>query len=158
MSDKPEREPTIQPDVSTGHESVDIDVSKLPALPPVGSKEWRGSRKSGRWRGVGCGCGLVVLIAAIITAYAGLRQKVWSSFDEVRHGLERSILVEVAPEEKQRLLENLRLYKTVVSDSDDPYPAIGRFVSAGREALADFVVDPDEAERINQLLEKEMIE
>lgn len=46
----------------------------------------------------------------------------------------------------------------MVSDSDDPYPAIGRFNSAGREVLADFVVDPGEAERLNQMLEKEMNE
>lgn len=137
-------------------EAPRVDVSKLPALPPAGSTAWRGSRKSGRWRGFGCGCGLVVLGAAIITAYFGLRQRVWSSFDEVRHGLERSILLEVGPEEKQRLLENLSLFEKMISDSDDPYPAIGRFVAAGRKTLADFVVDPEEAERLNVLIEKEM--
>ncbi len=107
-------------------------------------------------RVVGWGCGLVILIAAIVTAYLGLRQRVWSSFAEVRQGLERSILTEVGPEEKQRLLNNLELFETVVATGDDPYPAIGRFVAAGREALADFVVEPDEAERLNRLLEEEL--
>lgn len=158
MNDESNTEPNRPAAGGTVFERTQIDVSKLPALPPAGSASWRSSGKAGRWRGIGCGCSLVVLCAAMISAYLGLRQKVWSSFGQVRHGLERSIVVEVKPEEKERLLKNLGLFKTMVSDSDDPYAAIGRFVSAGREVLVDFVVDPDEVERLNQMLEEEMAE
>lgn len=109
-------------------------------------------------RTVGCGCGLLILIAAIVTAYLSLRQRVWSSYEAVRQGVERSILVEVGPEEKQRLVGNLRRFDRLIENADDPYPAIGRFVAAGREALADFVVEPEEAERLNRLLEEELAE
>jgi len=157
MSDESKLEPTRTSEVSPQPEKPVIDVSKLPSMPPAGSKAWQGGRKSDRLRGVGCGCGLVILIAAIVTAYLGLRQKVWSSLAEVRQGIERSILTEVGPDEKQRLLNNLERFETVVAAGDDPYPAIGRFVAVGREALADFVVEPEEAERLNQLLEEELV-
>ena len=149
----------IQPaEGSTEQGTLEIDVSKLPSLPPAGAKAWQGSQRAGRLRVVGCGCGLLILIAAIVTAYLGLRQKVWSSFAEVRQGIERSILTDVDPEEKQRLLDNLGRFEFVVLKGDDPYPAIGRFVAAGREALADFVVEPEEAEELNLMLEEELSE
>ena len=135
-----------------------IDPSQLPELPPPDSRAWRGSSNSGPWRGVGCGCALLILIASIITAYTGLRQKVWSSYDEVREGLKRSILTEVDPEEKQRLLENIADFEMMVAESDDPFPSIGRFVGVGRRVLADFVVEPDEAEELNLMLEEELAE
>ncbi len=91
-----------------------------------------------------------------MTAYLGLRQKVWSSFDEVREGVKRSILTEVAPEEEQRLQRNIELFEKMVLESDDPFPSIGRFVGVGRKALADFVVESDEAEELNQMLEEEL--
>jgi len=151
------RSGAIQPaEGSTDHGTSEIDVSKLPSLPPAGSKAWQGSQRAGRLRVVGCGCALLILIAAIVTAYVSLRQKVWSSFAEVRQGIERSILTEVGPEEKQRLLDNLKQFESVVTTRSDPYPAIGGFVAAGRKALADFVVEPDEVETLNLLLEEEL--
>ncbi len=158
MSDEPKPESIQRAEVSSDHETPEIDVWKLPSLPPAGSKAWRGSPRSGRLRGVGCGCGLLILIAAIVTAYLGLRQRVWSSYDEVREGLKLSILTEVGPEEKQRLLDNLELYERMIAESDDPFPSIGRFVGVARKALADFVVEPDEAEELNRLLEEELAE
>jgi hypothetical protein len=158
MSDEAKPGPIQRAEVSTEHESPEIDFSKLPALPPGGSKAWLGASSSGRLRFVGCGCGLLILIAAIVTAYLGLRQKVWSSYDEVREGLKHSILTEVGPEEKQRLLDNIANFETMVSEVDDPFPSIGRFVGVGRKALADFVVEPDEAEKLNLMLEEEIAE
>jgi len=101
---------------------------------------------------------LLILIAAIVTAYMGLRQKVWSSYDEVREGLKRSILTEVGHEEKQRLLDNIANFEMMVAEVNDPFPSIGRFVGVGRKVLADFVVEPDEAEELNRMLEEEMAE
>ncbi len=156
MSTEPKPEPTRSVDGSLQGEKPPIDVSKLPSLPPTGSKAWQGSQRAGRLRAVGCGCALLILIAAIVTAYVSLRQKVWSSFAEVRQGIERSILTEVDPEAKQRLLDNLKQFESVVTTRSDPYPAIGHFVAAGRKALADFVVEPDEVETLNLLLEEEL--
>jgi len=158
MSDEPKTEPIQSADVPAEHESPGVDVWNLPDLPPAGSKAWRGASGSGRWRFVGCGCGLLILIAAIVTAYMGLRQKVWSSYDKVREGLKKSILAEVGPEEKQRLLGNIADFEMMVAESNDPFPSIGRFVGVGRKALADFVVEPDEADELNRMLEEELAE
>ncbi|MCK5377952.1 MAG: hypothetical protein KAJ78_01055 [Acidobacteria bacterium] len=158
MSEDSRSDPTRTPDEPTATKRPEIDISKLPALPPQGSRAWRGSRKSSRWRVVGCGCGVVILIAAMATAFLGLRQRVWSSFTKVRQGIERSILTEVGPEEKQRLRDNLDRFEAMVLESDDPFPAIGRFVRVGRKAMADFVVEPDEADELNRLLEQELAE
>lgn len=158
MSDELKPEPIRLRDEPMGTEMPEVDVPKLPPLPPPGSKAWGRSRIGSRVRWLGCGCGVIILIAAIITAYLGLRDQVWSSYTDVRRGLEHSLLVDVDREEKQRLLDNLELFETVVSNSNDPYPAIGRFVRAGREALADFVVDPEEAVRLSRLLEEELAE
>ena len=158
MSDQSKQEPIQLSDDSARPERTEIDISQLPALPPPGSKVWGRSRGGGRARWLGCGCGVIILIAAIVTAYLSLRKQVWSSYEEVRGGLERSILVEVEPQEKQRFLDNLGRFETVISAGDDPYPSIGRFVRAGRQALADFSVDSDEVEELNRLLEETMAE
>jgi hypothetical protein len=146
--------PEIEDQIPTQRQ--EIDISRLPDLPPPDSRVWGRSRHGGRARWFGCGCGLVLLGAGILIAYLSLRDQVWSSYEDVRGGLQGSILTEVDDEEKKAFLDSLDRFDVMVKDTTDPYEIIGRFVKAGRAALDDHVVDSGEIAELNRLFDEEL--
>lgn len=148
-------------DTAEGRKEVDRDPDNHSDEPKeefhlISETTWAGDRRSGRWRGIGCGCALVVLVGVIVMAYVGLKGRVWSTYESVRAGVSTSILAEVGPEKKGELLERLDAFDRAVKEADDPYRPIGRFVAVGRRVLADLVIEKDEAEDLDQLLQKEL--
>jgi hypothetical protein len=156
MNDSSKSGPNPEAEDLIPTQKQEIDISRLPDLPPPESRVWGRSRYGGRARWFGCGCGLVLLAAGILIAYFSLRDQVWSSYADVRAGLQRSILAEVDDEEKRAFLDKLDRFDEMVQGSDDLYGTIGRFVKAGREVLDDHVVDFTEIEKLNRLLDEEL--
>lgn len=143
----------IETPVSPETGKPEIDISLPPSLPPSNSSKWSHSRM-GRWKAMGCGCSIIILIFIGLSIYYGLKDTVWDSYEDVESRLQTEILVTVPEAERDRLVENIRAFDKMLRKQSDPYSLMGAFVQRGRSALEDLTVNPEEAEELNTFIEK----
>jgi hypothetical protein len=143
-------------------ESVKPEAAKTPSadvfvVPPSTGKE--------AWRGGGSGCGprariylmavaLAGLVAILIVGMSVLRRGVWVTLDQGRQAVVQNLPFDLAPGERQRIIKNLDRFRTFLEASDDPYPAMGEFMTRVRAVLKDGRLTVDEVGGLNVYIER----
>ncbi len=140
-----------------------LTPKSTPILPPellaVGRKEkpaWKTGGVPGRWATIGCGLGIVVLIAALLTGSTLMRRTVWAGFAGASNRLTAYVAGDVQPAERMRLKRNLDAFSVHLRNQDDPFPVMGEFQRLAREAVKDRSVNRDEVEELNLFLEAQL--
>lgn len=120
--------------------------------------KWDSGPRPGRWSTIGCGLGIVVLIAALFVGSSLLRKTVWAGFAGTCNRIEANLPLDLPPGERMRLTRNIDRFTALIKHQDDPYEAMGEFQQLARKAIEDRVVDRDEVEEINLFLERKLAE
>jgi hypothetical protein len=117
---------------------------------------WKTGSATGRWATIGCGLGIVVLIAALFTGSTLMRKTVWAGFAGASQRVMGFLAGDLQPAERMRLKRNLDAFSAHLRNQDDPFPAMGEFQRLARTALEDRLVTRDEVEEINVFLEGQL--
>ena len=144
-------------------EEVDVVEEEKPApveLPaefiesPSGrAVKWDSGGRPGKWTTIGCGLGLLVLIAALFAGSSLLKKTVWAGFSGTGNRLVSNLPADLPPGERMRLTRNLDRFTAQVKQQDDPYEAMGEFQRLARTAMEDQRITQDEVEELNEFLE-----
>lgn len=134
-------------------------VSLSPELLAAGRADkaaWKSGKGTGRWATIGCGLGIVVLIAALFTGSTLMRKTVWAGFAGASQRVMAYLAGDVQPQERMRLKRNLDAFAAHLKNQDDPFPVMGEFQRLTREALEDQSVDRAEVDELNLFLEAQL--
>jgi hypothetical protein len=122
----------------------------------AGKPAWKTGSAPGRWATIGCGLGIVVLIAALFTGSTLMRKTVWAGYAGASQRVMAYVAGDVQPAERMRLKRNLDAFSVHLKKQDDPFPIMGEFQRLAREALEDRSVTRDEVEEINLFVEAQL--
>ncbi len=117
---------------------------------------WKTGSASGRWATIGCGLGIVVLIAALFTGSTIMRKTVWAGYAGASQRVMAYVAGDVQPAERMRLKRNLDAFSVHLKKQDDPFPVMGEFKRLAREALVDRSVTRGEVEEISLFVEAQL--
>jgi hypothetical protein len=126
------------------------------AAPSGRAVKWDSGSRPGKWTTIGCGLGLLVLIAALFAGSSMLRKTVWAGFSGTGQRLVANLPGDLAPGERMRLTRNLDRFTAQVKLQDDPYEAMGEFQRLARAAMEDQRITREEVEKINVFLESQL--
>jgi len=149
----------VEADEETSPAPAKPTVSLSPELMVAGRAEkpaWKTGSAPGRWATIGCGLGIVVLIAALFTGSTLMRKTVWAGYAGASQRVMAYVAGDVQPAERMRLKRNLDAFSAHLRKQDDPFPVMGEFQRLAREALEDRLVTRDEAEELNLFLEVQL--
>ena len=135
------------------------EVSLSPELLAAGRADkaaWKSGKGPGRWATIGCGLGIVVLIAALFTGSTLMRKTVWAGYAGASQRVMAYVAGDVQPAERMRLKRNLDAFSAHLRKQDDPFPVMGEFQRLAREALDDRLVTRDEVDELNLFLEVQL--
>ncbi len=93
---------------------------------------WKSGKGPGRWATIGCGLGIVVLIAALFTGSTLMRKTVWAGFAGTSQRVMAYVAGDVQPAERMRLKRNLDAFSAHLRNQDDPFPVMGEFQRLAR--------------------------
>jgi hypothetical protein len=108
--------------------------TSVPAGPPQvvleglasGKEPWRGgSGCSNRLPLYGCLFGLVLLIGMLFAGTSMMRRTVWVNMERGRRAVVQSLPRDLPSAERQRTIENLERFRSLLETQKDPYPAMG---------------------------------
>jgi hypothetical protein len=125
-------------------------------LPSTGQEAWRSG-------GSGCGprariyitvVGIAGLIAILFVGLSVLRRGVWVTMDQGRQAVVQALPFDLPPAERQRIVKNLDRFRKLLERSDDPYPAMGEFMTRVRAVLKDGRLTVDEVAGLNVYIER----
>jgi hypothetical protein len=149
--------------VETDEEPTPAPKPSMPTLSPellaagqADKAAWKSGSGPGRWATIGCGLGIVVLIAALFAGSSLMRKTVWAGFAGSGQRVMANLSGDLPPGERMRLKNNLARFTDYLKKHDDPFPVMGEFQRLAREALEDSQVTRDEVEELNILLESEV--
>ena len=117
---------------------------------------WKTGSAPGRWATIGCGLGIVVLIAALFTGSTLMRKTVWAGYAGASQRVMAYVAGDVQPAERMRLKRNLDAFSVHLKKQDDPFPIMGEFQRLAREALEDRSVTRDEVDEFNLFVEAQL--
>jgi len=117
---------------------------------------WKTGSAPGRWATIGCGLGIVVLIAALFTGSTLMRKTVWAGYAGASQRVMAYVAGDVQPAERMRLKRNLDAFSVHLKKQDDPFPIMGEFQRLAREALEDRLVTRDEVDEFNLFVEAQL--
>jgi len=126
------------------------------ASPSGRAVKWDSGSRPGKWATIGCGLGLVVLIASLFAGSSMLRKTVWAGFAGTGQRLVSNLPGDLPPGERMRLTRNLERFTAQVKAQDDPYESMGGFQRLARAAMEDQRVTHEEVEEINIYLESQL--
>jgi hypothetical protein len=119
---------------------------------------WKSGSGPGRWATIGCGLGVVVLIAALFAGSTLMRKTVWAGFAGAGQRVMANLPGDLSPGERMRLKSNLDRFAAYLKKHDEPFPVMGEFQALVREALEDRLITRDEVEKLNLFLEPKLAE
>jgi hypothetical protein len=162
MTDKNNEMPPIV-DGETDAETNEATEPKQVVLPaefvatPTGrAVKWDSGSRPGKWATIGCGLGLVVLIAALFAGSSMLKKTVWAGFAGTSNRLVANLPGDLAPGERMRLTRNLGRFTAQAKLENDSYEAMGEFQRLARGAMEDNRITAEEVEEINVFLESQL--
>jgi len=118
---------------------------------------WKsGSGAGRRWATIGCGMGIVVLIAALFAGSSLMRKTVWARFAGSGQRVMVNLSGDLPPGERMRLKNNFARFTDYLKKHEDPFPVMGKFQTLAKGALEDGRVTRDEVEELNLFLESEL--
>ena len=151
--------------VESGQEETPAPKPPPPSLSPellaAGRKDkaaWKSGSGPGRWATIGCGLGIVVLIAALFTGSTLMRKTVWAGFAGASQRVVANLPGDLPPGERMRLTRNLEAFSAYLKRHDEPFPVMGEFQALVREVLEDRLITDDEVEELNLFLESKLAE
>jgi hypothetical protein len=117
---------------------------------------WQSGGKPGRWATIGCGLGIVILLATLFAGSNLLKKTVWSGYAGARNRIVNNLPGNLPPGERMRLTRNLDRFTTQLEVQKDPYPIMGEFQKLAREVFEDRVISREEVEQLNVFLESHL--
>ena len=130
-----------------------------PELLAAGRKDkaaWKSGSTSGRWATIGCGLGIVVLIAALFAGSTLMRKTVWAGFAGAHQRVVGNLPADLSPGERMRLKDNLGQFTGYLKKHNEPFPLMGEYQALVRKMLEDRLITRDEVEELNLFLESKM--
>lgn len=120
--------------------------------------KWGSDSRPGKWATIGCGLGIVVLIAALFAGSSLMRKTVWASYAGANRRLTANLPGDLPPADRMRLKTNLERFAAYMKGLDDPFPVMGEFQALVRGACEDRLITRDEVEEIDAFLESKVNE
>jgi len=140
-----------------------VVAAATPAVPPEllmptrsKSPKWQSGGKPGRWTTIGCGLGIVMLLATLFAGSNLLKRTVWSGYAGTRNRIVNNLPGDLPPGERMRLTRNLDRFSAQLRIHDDPYPIMGEFQKLARVVFEDRVITRDEVGQLNVFLEEHL--
>ncbi len=119
-------------------------------------RSWQGGGGLSRWATLGCGAGVVVLVALLAVGVGLTRRTAWMAFDRSQQRLVAAVEHRNQPAERLRTSRNVERFKAQLRVARDPYPLMGEFMKRVQEDLADGSLDAHEVEEFNRFLESHL--
>ena len=154
-----------------GEESPPEDDVRQPERPPAAEGEevavpiltmssrdrgWQGGGGLSRWATLGCGAGVVVLVALLAVGIGLTKRTASMAFDRSQQRLMAALEQRNQPAERLRTSRNIERFKTQLRVARDPYPLMGEFMKRVQEDLGDGTLDAAEVEEFNRFLESHL--
>jgi len=130
-----------------------------PELMAAGRKDkaaWKSGKGPGRWATIGCGLGIVVLIAALFAGSTLMRKTVWAGFAGAHQRVVGNLPADLSPGERMRLKDNLGEFTGYLKRHNEPFPLMGEYQALVRKVLEDRLITRDEVEELNLFLESKL--
>jgi len=149
---------------------MDDDAASAPKpSPPMLSPElmaagrsdkaaWKSGKGPGRWATIGCGLGIVVLIAALFAGSTLMRKTVWAGYAGAHQRVAGNLPPDLSPGERMRLKNNLGQFTVYLKKHSEPFPLMGEYQALVRKVLDDRQITKDEVEELNLFLESKLSE
>jgi hypothetical protein len=152
----------------SGDESPPEDAVRQPERPPavageeVGApilttmtkdRSWQGGGGLSRWATLGCGAGVLVLVALLAVGIGLTKRTASMAFERSQQRLMAAVEQRNQPPERLRTSRNVDRFRAQLRVARDPYPMMGEFMKRVQEALDDGTLDADEVEEFNRFLE-----
>jgi hypothetical protein len=161
-------EPPIidDPDAEEPQDPAEVEEAPRPkasaAPPPVvleglasGKEPWRGgSGCSNRLPLYGCLIGLLLVIGVLFAGTSMMRRTVWVNMDRGRRAVVQQLPRNLPAAERQRTIQNLERFRSLLEATKDPYPAMGEFMNRARDILKDGRLTIDEVGGLNVYIER----
>jgi len=153
------------PDAEEPQAPAEVDEAPktgAPAAPEVvfeglatGKEPWRGgSGCSNRLPLYGCLIGLLLVIGVLFAGTSMMRRTVWVNMDRGRRAVAQQLPRNLPAAERQRTIQNLERFRSLLEATKDPYPAMGEFMNRARDILKDGRLTIDEVGGLNVYLER----
>jgi len=154
--------------VDEAGESPDRAVSKRPERPETAGngevsvpiltsstrdRGWQGGGGLSRWATLGCGAGVVVLVALLAVGVGLTKRTASMAFERSQQRLMAAVEQRNQPPERLRTSRNVDRFRAQLRVARDPYPLMGEFMKRVQGVLEDGRLDADEVEEVNQFLE-----
>lgn len=121
--------------------------------------DWNsGSGPGRRWVTIGCGLGILILVAALFAGSTLMRKTVWTTFATTRQRLVQNLPATLPPGERMQLINQLDAFADELELRDDPYPVMGEFQTLVRGALEDGRIVPEEVAELRLFLDRQLAE
>ena len=146
------------------------EVSPAPAKPTVNlspellaagrsdKAAWKSGKGPGRWATIGCGLGIVVLIAALFAGSTLMRKTVWAGLAGSNQRVVGNLPPDLSPGERMRLKDNIGKFTVYLKKHSEPFPLMGEYQALVRRVLDDRQISKDEVEELNLFLESKLAE
>jgi len=151
--------------VETDEEPTPAPKPSSPALSPelmaagrADKDAWKSGSGPGRWATIGCGLGIVVLIAALFAGSTLMRKTVWAGFAGAHQRVVGNLPANLSPGERMRLKDNLGQFTVYLKKHNEPFPLMGEYQALVRKMLEDRLITRDEVEELNLFLESKLTE
>jgi hypothetical protein len=139
----PEREPS---ESEAGPEFTPILTSTV-------DRKWSSGGGLSRWSTLGCGAGVIVLVALLAVGVSLTRKTAWMTFERSQQRLLSAVEQRNEPSERMRTMRNLERFRTQLRIARDPYPMMGEFMRNVQGMLEDGSLGAQEVEEFNSYLE-----
>ena len=117
---------------------------------------WQGGGGLSRWATLGCGAGVVVLVALLAVGIGLTKRTASMAFERSQQRLMAAVEQRNQPPERLRTSRNVERFKAQLRVARDPYPLMGEFMKRVQEVLDDGSLDADEVEEVNLFLESHL--
>lgn len=145
--------PTVEETPESPPVELPIEFTAAKASRPP---KWDSGSKPGTWTTIGCGMGIVLLVAALFAGSSLMKRTVWTGFSGARQRVVANLEGDVPPGERMALIRDLDRFAAQLENHPDPYPIMGDFQKRVRAALEDERITRDEAAELNAFLEEHL--
>jgi len=148
--------PPFEDDVEVVEETKPAEVELPPAFVAARTTGWDQPSRPGKWTTIGCGLGIVLLIAALFAGSRLLEKTVWAGLAATCRSLEANLPGDLPPGERMRLTRNIDRFAVQMRSLDEPFEIVGEFQKLTRAAMDDQRITRAEVEEINVFIEAQL--
>lgn len=150
-------QPPSDDEVGQPERQTETEPEAPPVLTtPTRDRSWQGGGGLSRWATLGCGAGVVVLVALLAVGIGLTKRTASMAFERSQQRLMAAVERRNQPPERLRTSRNVERFKAQLRVARDPYPLMGGFMKRVQEVLDDGNLDADEVEAFNLFLESHL--